>query len=117
MDQTLTRLTETIEPHLARIADRFDAELASDLSCVGVLTKHVARFRGKMLRPTLAYLDMLDSAITRAIEAGGDAARALEYVPGDAYRDWRNFDPRHALNVGRAWRELEDRWMQSAPKV
>ncbi|MGN8087275.1 MBL fold metallo-hydrolase [Ralstonia sp. 22086] len=71
----------------------------------------------QMLRPTLAYLDMLDSAITRAIEAGGDAARALAYVPGDAYRDWRNFDPRHALNVGRAWRELEDRWMQSAPKV
>ena len=67
------------------------------------------------LRPTLSYLDMLDSAITHAIASGGDAARALDYVPGDAYRDWRNFHPRHALNVGRAWRELEDRWMQSAP--
>lgn len=67
------------------------------------------------LHPTLSYLDTLDSAITQAIEAGGDAARALDYVPGDAYRDWRNFHPRHALNVGRAWRELEDRWMQNAP--
>lgn len=69
----------------------------------------------QMLHPTLSYLDALDSAITQAIEAGGDAARALDYVPGDAYRDWRNFHPRHALNVGRAWRELEDRWMQNAP--
>lgn len=69
----------------------------------------------QMLRPTLSYLDMLDSTITHAIASGGDAARALDYVPGDAYRDWRNFHPRHALNVGRAWRELEDRWMQSAP--
>ena len=69
----------------------------------------------QMLRPTLSYLDMLDSAISHAMASGGDAARALDYVPGDAYRDWRNFQPRHALNVGRAWRELEDRWMQSAP--
>lgn len=69
----------------------------------------------QMLHPTLSYLDALDSAITQGIEAGGDAARALDYVPGDAYRDWRNFHPRHALNVGRAWRELEDRWMQNAP--
>ncbi|OCS44312.1 MBL fold metallo-hydrolase [Ralstonia pickettii] len=71
----------------------------------------------QMLQPTLAYLDMLASTITRAMETGGDAARALDYVPGDAYRDWRNFHPRHALNVARAWRELEDRWMQSAPSA
>ena len=69
----------------------------------------------QMLRPTLSYLDTLDSAITCAIEAGIDAADALDYVPGDAYRDWRNFHPRHAFNVARAWRELEDRWMQRAP--
>lgn len=69
----------------------------------------------QMLRPTLAYLDMLDASITHAIEAGADAPHALDYVPGLAYRDWRNFHPRHALNVGRAWRELEDRWMQNAP--
>ncbi|MCO5401737.1 MBL fold metallo-hydrolase [Ralstonia soli] len=69
------------------------------------------------LQPTLAYLDALDSAITHAIESGVDAAHALDYVPGNAYRDWRNFHPRHAFNVARAWRELEDRWMQNAPSA
>ena len=67
------------------------------------------------LHPTLTYLDALDASIADAIEAGGDAAHALDYVPGQAYRDWRNFHPRHALNVARAWRELEDRWMERAP--
>ncbi len=69
----------------------------------------------QMLRPTLSYLDALHSALARAIEAGGDAAHALDYAPGDAVRDWRHFHPRHALNVARAWRELEDRWMHNAP--
>lgn len=69
----------------------------------------------QMLRPTLSYLDMLDTTIADAIEAGADAAHALDYASGQAYRDWRNFTPRHALNVLRAWRELEDRWMQNAP--
>jgi len=67
------------------------------------------------LRPTLDYLDTLNDAIAGAISAGGDAPHALDYVPGLAYRDWRNFHPRHALNVARAWRELEDRWMEDAP--
>ncbi|MGZ2496679.1 glyoxylase-like metal-dependent hydrolase (beta-lactamase superfamily II) [Ralstonia sp. 151470066-2] len=71
----------------------------------------------QMLQPTLSYLDMLDGAITQAIESGADAARALDYVPGDGYRDWRHFHPRHAFNVARAWRELEDRWMQNAPST
>ena len=56
MTQTLTRLTATIEPHLAQVATRFDEELRSDLACVAPLVKHVARFRGKMLRPMLVFL-------------------------------------------------------------
>ncbi|MBU9578029.1 MBL fold metallo-hydrolase [Ralstonia mannitolilytica] len=67
------------------------------------------------LLPTLSYLDALNDAIADALDAGGDAAHALTYAPGGAYRDWRNFHPRHALNVARAWRELEDRWTQNAP--
>lgn len=55
-NEMLNRLTATIEPHLARVGDRFDAELHSDLACVAQLTKHVARFRGKMLRPMLVLL-------------------------------------------------------------
>lgn len=71
----------------------------------------------QMLQPTLSYLDTLDNEISHAIASGADAAHALDYVPGSAYRDWRNFHPRHAFNVARAWRELEDRWMQDAPSV
>lgn len=56
MNQTLSRLTAPIEPYLEQVAARFDSELASDLSCVGTLVKHVARFRGKMLRPMLVLL-------------------------------------------------------------
>ena len=69
----------------------------------------------QMLQPTLAYLDALNTSIADAIEAGGDGAHALDYAPGLAYRDWRNFHPRHALNVAHAWRELEDRWMENTP--
>ena len=35
------------------MAERFRAELLSDLSCVNELAGHVERYRGKMLRPTL----------------------------------------------------------------
>ena len=55
-NETLQRLTAGIEPYLVRIAERFDAELRSDLPCVGTLARHVARYRGKMLRPTLVLL-------------------------------------------------------------
>jgi octaprenyl-diphosphate synthase len=47
---------QTLDPYLARVAERFDAELVSDLPCVDSLVKHVARFRGKMLRPMLVLL-------------------------------------------------------------
>jgi len=111
--------------YLQRIPDLQDGSLAGWRQALHALVQLPANIvvgtaigtPAQMLRPTLAYLDMLDSTVTRAIEGGGDAARALAYVPGDAYRDWRNFHPRHALNVGRAWRELEDRWMQSAPSA
>src|SRR5688572_27874082 len=45
-----------IAPQLAAVERRFDEELASDLACVNALVKHVSRFRGKMLRPTLLLL-------------------------------------------------------------
>ncbi|SCU87654.1 hypothetical protein CNECB9_4740001 [Cupriavidus necator] len=31
------------------------------------------------------------------------------------FRHWRHFHSRHPLNVQRAWRELEDLWMQGEP--
>ncbi|TVQ63812.1 MAG: polyprenyl synthetase family protein [Phycisphaerales bacterium] len=44
---------------LERVAELFDRELESDLPPVAQLTSHVGRYRGKMLRPTLAVLSGL----------------------------------------------------------
>lgn len=51
---------------LARVRERFDAQLASDIPAVAALCAHVERYRGKMLRPTLALL----------------ASRAVDSEPG-----------------------------------
>ena len=52
----LARLLSPVADELAAVADVFDAELTSDLAGVNTLVKHVARFRGKMLRPMLLLL-------------------------------------------------------------
>ena len=52
----LIALTECIGPQLAAVDRLFTRELRSDLPCVNVLIRHVARFRGKMLRPSLLLL-------------------------------------------------------------
>ena len=52
----LSALTDCIGPQLAAVDQLFQRELASDLACVNTLVKHVARFRGKMLRPMLVLL-------------------------------------------------------------
>lgn len=53
---TLASLTESIAPQLAEVEQLFLRELRTDLACVNTLVKHVSRFRGKMLRPTLVLL-------------------------------------------------------------
>ncbi|WP_428386330.1 polyprenyl synthetase family protein [Mucisphaera sp.] len=45
-----------LEDELAGVVSRFEAELASELSCVNWLSEYVQRYRGKMLRPTLVLL-------------------------------------------------------------
>jgi octaprenyl-diphosphate synthase len=52
----LAALTECIAPQLAAVETRFHEELVSSLPCVNSLVKHVSRFRGKMLRPTLLLM-------------------------------------------------------------
>ncbi|MBC7783720.1 MAG: polyprenyl synthetase family protein [Burkholderiales bacterium] len=47
---------DLIAAELAAVVERFEEELGSDLPCVNELTRHVSRFRGKMLRPTLVFL-------------------------------------------------------------
>ncbi|CAN5655474.1 polyprenyl synthetase family protein [soil metagenome] len=72
MTTALAHLTDCISPQLAQVADRFHTELDSSVSCVNTLIKHVSRFRGKMLRPTLLLMagkacgELVDAHITLA---------------------------------------------------
>ena len=50
------RLIDCIAPQLDAVDKQFVRELKSDVPCVNTLVKHVSRFRGKMLRPTLVLL-------------------------------------------------------------
>jgi octaprenyl-diphosphate synthase len=56
MTTVLASLTECTGPQLAAVDELFIRELASPLKCVNGLVKHVSRFRGKMLRPSLVLL-------------------------------------------------------------
>ena len=53
---SLALLNDCIKNELAAVERMFHDELATDLACVNTLVKHVSRFRGKMLRPTLVLL-------------------------------------------------------------
>jgi octaprenyl-diphosphate synthase len=67
---SLMGLTDCIATELAAVDARFQQELSS--ACVNTLVKHVSRFRGKMLRPTLLLLagracgELTDAHITLA---------------------------------------------------
>ncbi|CAN5616883.1 polyprenyl synthetase family protein [soil metagenome] len=56
MNALLAEMTELIGPQMAGVDALFHQELKSDLACVNTLIKHVSRFRGKMLRPSLVLL-------------------------------------------------------------
>jgi octaprenyl-diphosphate synthase len=53
---TLALVNESIKKELAAVEQLFNEELGTDLVCVNNLVRHVSRFRGKMLRPTLVLL-------------------------------------------------------------
>ena len=52
----LDRLLGPVASELSEVERIFDEEVDSDLACVRHLVRHVARFRGKMLRPMLVLL-------------------------------------------------------------
>src|SRR3954449_10947430 len=72
MIATLQQLTDCITPQLGQVTERFHGELDSSVACVNTLIKHVSRFRGKMLRPTLLLLagkasgEIVDAHVTLA---------------------------------------------------
>ncbi len=53
---TIQAITDIVREEMAAVEERFNIELFSDLACVNTLVRHVARFRGKMLRPMLLLL-------------------------------------------------------------
>ncbi|BAM04360.1 polyprenyl synthetase family protein [Phycisphaera mikurensis] len=69
-----------MEPRLARVRARFDAELLSDLDCVNRLVDRVRRFRGKMLRPVLVLLAHDALLGGEATPGQAEAAEALAAV-------------------------------------
>ncbi len=65
--QAAALLAAPVAAELRAVAARFDSELESDLPNVNTLCRQVARFRGKMLRPTLLLLCAKAVAPDRAI--------------------------------------------------
>ncbi|MGH7177166.1 MAG: polyprenyl synthetase family protein [Tepidisphaeraceae bacterium] len=56
MNAANPNVAECIAPELAAVERRFQQELDSAVHCVNTLVRHVERFRGKMLRPSLVLL-------------------------------------------------------------
>lgn len=76
LDASLEPIQAELASYLGRVADRFDAALASDILAVQRLNRHVERYRGKMLRPALVALS--------AGAAHGDLAAVLQGPKGPA---------------------------------
>lgn len=56
MPVALSSIIDCIVPQLKAVEELFHQELSSELKCVDTLVRHVSRFRGKMLRPSLVLL-------------------------------------------------------------
>ena len=54
--EDLAPIGDALVGGLARVEARFDAQLSTDIPPVAELCRHVERYRGKMLRPTLVLL-------------------------------------------------------------
>ena len=67
MSSITTGVLETLPRHLDAIEELFTAQLETDLPAVAELTSLVARYRGKMLRPTIVLLSGL------AVSKGDDS--------------------------------------------
>lgn len=66
----LAALLSPLAGELEAVEDIFERELNSELPCVNALVRHVARFRGKMLRPMLLLL--AGRAVRPAAQASQD---------------------------------------------
>src|SRR3954469_13727985 len=73
MPTVTSHLTNLIAPQLQAVDELFARELASDLPNVNELVTHVAKFRGKMLRPMLVLLSGLAASDAFAAPASPTA--------------------------------------------
>jgi octaprenyl-diphosphate synthase len=73
-------LSDELRGGLDRVARVFDDHLRSDLECVQGLTAHVARYRGKMLRPTLTLLSGLAAGSGRVSREHDVLAAVVEMI-------------------------------------
>src|SRR4051794_22012267 len=69
-------LASLIAPQLVAVDELFARELTSDLPNVNTLVTHVAKFRGKMLRPMLVLL----SGLAASAGEKNDSALSFEHV-------------------------------------
>ncbi len=65
---------------LEATTDQIDAALASDIPAVATLCKHVERFRGKMLRPTLVLLAGSAAGAPHDVPASSDLVKIAAVV-------------------------------------
>lgn len=77
LDEKHRAVNDMLAAELAEVEARFAAELTSDLACVNDLVRHIERYRGKMLRPTLV---LLCGAAAAPDEPIGEAHRTLSAV-------------------------------------
>lgn len=70
-------LLPVVEGHLARVVRAFEAEVESRHAPVLKLCRHVERYRGKMLRPTLAIVSGLAVGGQRAVGARHEVIGAV----------------------------------------
>lgn len=75
-------VSERLASDLADVEARFAAEVHSDLDCVNDLVRHVERYRGKMLRPTLVLVTGMATSEdwSQATEAHRIVATVVEMV-------------------------------------
>ena len=67
---------ELIGPPLAQVEELFGSELRSELGNVNQLIGHVAKFRGKMLRPMLVLL----AGLAASEKSDGASPLTIEHV-------------------------------------
>ena len=65
---------------------------------------------GETLLPTQQYLQSLEQQIAVQIRRGGEPTDLLRSGVNTPWARWAGFRSRHALNIQRTWREMEDLW-------